>query len=228
MAEVLESECAVEMDKLATLCRLGIPERLRAEAWKYLLGVTRPEKAQELSLGKLMEQRYLRLERAWQSDPQLELTRRIKAEVRGHNAAAPHLRSRQRLERLLRTYLHCHAADYTSGMLHLLAPFEHVYRDSDTDAYFGFEGLMGQLSWALTFEGRKQMAVALLTLLRHLLPELYAHLEAEERLTTGTRGAETGRDWSRLVDTSTLDAQKRLTTGGWRPSSPIHSRMCEY
>ena len=32
MAEVLESECAVEMDKLATLCRLGIPERLRAEA----------------------------------------------------------------------------------------------------------------------------------------------------------------------------------------------------
>ena len=146
MAEVLESECAVEMDKLATLCRLGIPERLRAEAWKYLLGVTRPEKAQELSLGKLMEQRYLRLERAWQSDPQLELTRRIKAEVRGHHAAAPHLRSRQRLERLLRTYLHCHAADYTSGMLHLLAPFEHVYRDSDTDAYFGFEGLMGQLS----------------------------------------------------------------------------------
>ena len=161
------------------------------------------------------------------AQPQLELTRRIKAEVRGHHAAAPHLRSRQRLERLLRTYLHCHAADYTSGMLHLLAPFEHVYRDSDTDAYFGFEGLMGQLSWALTFEGRKQMAVALLTLLRHLLPELYAHLEAEERLTTGTRAAETGRDWSRLVDTSTLDAEKRLTTGGWRPSSPIHSRRCE-
>ena len=35
MAEVLESECSVEMDKLLALCRHGIPDRLRGEARKY-------------------------------------------------------------------------------------------------------------------------------------------------------------------------------------------------
>ena len=42
-----------------------------------------------------------------------------------------------RLERLLRTHLHRPSAQYTPGMAHLLGPFVHVYRASDTDAYYG-------------------------------------------------------------------------------------------
>eukprot|EP00967_Tisochrysis_lutea_P141507 scaffold260054_cov33-Tisochrysis_lutea.AAC.2 len=140
MAEVLESECSVEMDKLLSLCRHGIPDRLRAEAWKYLLGVMRPEKSQELSLGKQMEQRYQQLEQAGQADPQSELSREIKAEVWSYRSAEPFFReprTHQRLERLLRTYLHRHSTEYVPGMVHLLGPFVQVYRESDTDAYYG-------------------------------------------------------------------------------------------
>jgi hypothetical protein len=140
MAEVLESECSVEMDKLLSLCRHGIPDRLRGEAWKYLLGVMRPEKSQELSLGKLMEQRYQQLERAGQADAQSELTRQIKAEVRSYLSGElffREARTHQRLERLLRTYLYRHTSGYIPGMVHLLGPFVQVYRDSDTDAYYG-------------------------------------------------------------------------------------------
>jgi hypothetical protein len=140
MAEVLESECSVEMDKLLSLCRHGIPDRLRGEAWKYLLGVMRPEKSQELSLGKLMEQRYQQLERAGQADAHSELTRQIKAEVRGYRSGEPFFRearTHQRLERLLRTYLYRHTSGYIPGMVHLLGPFVQVYRESDTDAYYG-------------------------------------------------------------------------------------------
>jgi len=140
LAEVLESECSVEMDKLLSLCRHGIPERLRGEAWKYLLGVMRPEKSQELSLGKLMEQRYQQLERAGQADSESELTRRIKGEVRAHRASEPFFRdarTHQRLERLLRTYLHRHSSEYIPWMVHLLGPLVQVYRESDTDAYYG-------------------------------------------------------------------------------------------
>lgn len=137
---MLESECSVEMDKLLSLCRHGIPDRLRGEAWKYLLGVMRPEKSQELSLGKLMEQRYQQLERAGQADAQSELTRQIKAEVRGYLSGELFFResrTHQRLERLLRTYLYRHTSGYIPGMVHLLGPFVQVYRDSDTDAHYG-------------------------------------------------------------------------------------------
>lgn len=273
MAEVLESECSVEMDKLLSLCRHGIPDRLRGEAWKYLLGVMRPEKSQELSLGKLMEQRYQQLERAGQADAQSELTRQIKAEVRGYLSGELFFResrTHQRLERLLRTYLYRHTSGYIPGMVHLLGPFVQVYRDSDTDAHYGarafgsrrplphtikntepqpvappypttpgqlppswshpnlgshthnstgshglgagtrfalhaplfqtsprslsitdptsahpvqgFDELMSRLEWGLTFEGRKQMMVFFMTLLRHTLPDLYFHLEAEQRI----------------------------------------------
>ena len=43
-------------------------EETRAEAWKYLLGVARPEKSEELSLGKKMEQEYLDLEQEVRND----------------------------------------------------------------------------------------------------------------------------------------------------------------
>jgi hypothetical protein len=41
---------------------------------------------------------------------------------------------------------------------------------------------MSRLEWGLTFEGRKQMMVFFMTLLRHTLPDLYFHLEAEQRI----------------------------------------------
>mmetsp|Transcript_14632 Transcript_14632/g.44681 ORF Transcript_14632/g.44681 Transcript_14632/m.44681 type:complete len:143 (+) Transcript_14632:628-1056(+) len=41
---------------------------------------------------------------------------------------------------------------------------------------------MTRLEWGFTFEGRKQMIVFFMTLLRHTLPELYFHLEAEQRI----------------------------------------------
>merc|ERR1712070_1232176 len=86
LAEVLESETLVDMTTLLSLCAHGIPDRLRGDAWKYLLGVQRPEKSDEMSLGRRMEQEYLELERAW-TGPQSEmrqsdLRRRITREVR--------------------------------------------------------------------------------------------------------------------------------------------------
>ena len=66
LAEVLESETHVDMEKLLSLCRRGLPERLRAEVWKYLLGVSRPERSEEMTLGKRQEQEYLEFCKAWQ------------------------------------------------------------------------------------------------------------------------------------------------------------------
>jgi hypothetical protein len=56
LAELLESDTYVDMDKLLSLCRHGVPEHLLPEAWKYLLGVSQPERSEEMTEGKRMEQ----------------------------------------------------------------------------------------------------------------------------------------------------------------------------
>ena len=113
IAEVLEAETLVDMQKLRELSTHGIPNNLRAEAWKYLLGVARPEKDEEMSLHRQNIEEYRELEEAWQVDAQSELTRKIKAELKRHRPELPFFRdarTRQRLERLLRAFLHGSAA----------------------------------------------------------------------------------------------------------------------
>ena len=179
--DVLESETHVDMDKLLSLCRTGVPERLRGEAWKYLLGVSKPEKSEEMSLWKHMEQEYQELERAWQAVPQSELTRRIKDEIRRYRTEVPFFRdarTHQRLERVLRCYLWRRGEDFCPGMVHVLGPFAQVYA-SDSEAYYCFQQLMKKLEWSVAFEGCKQMTVTFMTLLRHTLPELYFYFEEQ-------------------------------------------------
>jgi hypothetical protein len=45
-AELLgeESESAVDLQTLREVSRFGIPDKLRGEVWKYLLGVAKPDK----------------------------------------------------------------------------------------------------------------------------------------------------------------------------------------
>ena len=177
LAEVLESETHVDMDKMLSLAQHGIPEELRAEAWKYMLGVSRPERAEEMSLRKRMEQEYKENERMWRSRPHGELARAVKTEVLPHRAALG--QSCARVESLLCCYFYTQGEDLRPGTVHLLWPFVHIY-SSDVEAYYCFQELMKHLEWALTFDGLKQMTVAFMTLLRHMLPELYSFLEEEQ------------------------------------------------
>ena len=149
----------------------------------YLLGVSPPEKSEEMSLGKRMGQEFAELERALLPQSS-ELTRCVKGEVKRRRARAPQeasrdAKTRQRLERLLRCYMHGHGDEFRPGMVHLLSPLVHVYA-TDVEAYFCFQELMRRLERAPTFEGCKQMAVTFMTLLRHTLPDLYFYFEEEQ------------------------------------------------
>ena len=179
MAEVLESETHVDMEKMLALADHGIPEHLRAEAWKYMLGVSRPERAEEMSLRKRMEAEHKEVERAWRARPNAELQLSVKSEVAPLRRVLESGRA-ARLELLLCCLLHAQGeSDVRPGTAHLLWPFVHIYH-ADVNAYFCFAELMKRLEWALTFDGCKQMTVAFMTLLRHTLPELYLFLEEEE------------------------------------------------
>ena len=178
MAEVLESETHVDMEKMLALAQQGgVPERLRAEAWKYMLGVSRPERAEEMSLRKRMEHEHKEVLTAWRSRPHGELARAVKAEVMPHRAALG--QSSTRAETILSCYVHTQGEDLRPGTVRLLLPFLQIY-PADVEAYSCFQELMKRLEWALTFDGCKEMTVAFMTLLRHALPELYSFLEEEQ------------------------------------------------
>jgi hypothetical protein len=167
------------MEKMLSLAQHGVPEHLRAEAWKYMLGISRPERAEEMSLRKRMEQEHKEIEKAWRLHPHGELARAVKAELMPHRAALG--QSCARLESILCCYQHTQGEELRSGTVHLLWPFVHIY-SADVEAYYCFQELMKRLEWALTFDGCKQMTVAFMTLLRHMLPELYFFLSEEQCL----------------------------------------------
>jgi len=177
LAEVLESETHVDMEKMLSLAFYGVPDRLRAEAWKYMLGVSQPERAAEMSLRKRMEHEHKEFERSWRSRPHGELARAVKAEVLPHRAAKG--QSGTRLESMLCCYLHAQGEEIRPGTVDLLWPFVQIY-SADVEAYYCFQELMKRLEFALSFDGCKQMTVAFMTILRHTLPELYSYLEEEQ------------------------------------------------
>ena len=157
LQEVLESETHVDMEKLVSLAQhQGVPDELRAEAWKYMLGVARPERAEEMSLRKRMEVEFKDIESAWRSRLPGEVARTVKVEVRPHSA--PEARTCARLESVLCAYLHTQGEELRPGTVHLLWPFVHIY-SADAEAYYCFTELMKRLEWSLTFDGCKQMQV---------------------------------------------------------------------
>lgn len=185
LAEVLDVEANIDMAQIVALSQHGVPERLRAEAWKYMLGVSRPDRSKEMSMRKWMEVEFVELERAWRSAGNGELARDVKAEVKPHRTeqgVSWDARTRGRLEGVLGCYLHAQGEDLTPGTVHLVCPFVHVF-PADVEAYACFTELMKSFLGGLSFEGCKRMHVTFMTALRHTLPELYAVFEEQECLT---------------------------------------------
>ena len=83
-----DEDVAVKVTTLDELiAQHGVPDHHRAEAWKYMLGVSRSERAEEMSIRKRMDNEHKELEKAWRAQPNGELARAVKAEVQPHRKA---------------------------------------------------------------------------------------------------------------------------------------------
>lgn len=183
--EVLhDSETHVDMVRLTQLCQNGIPDKLRADTWRYLLGVSRPEKLEEMSLVKRMAQEYIELERVWALSLDADVIRRVKHDIRRYlQASADQSRDvsagmRAPMEQVILRYLNYHPCEYDRGLVHLLGPFVHVYA-AEREMYYCFEALLSRLDSRLSQEGCLELMVSFNTIFRHTLPDLYRYFEDE-------------------------------------------------
>ena len=149
VSAILSAETHVEIDKLRVAAKHGIPPKLRGEAWKYLLSVSRPDKSEEMSTRRRDAEEYAKLDKA-----NVGLLRQVKAEAKRRTARGGHGPSRallgspqtaKRLENIIAAFLNHNAhLEYDPGMVHLLCPFVYAL-DDEADAFHCFARLMKHL-----------------------------------------------------------------------------------
>ncbi|KAJ3241060.1 hypothetical protein HDU78_002027 [Chytriomyces hyalinus] len=185
--QILEAETLVDIDKLRQAGRYGISDEVRADAWKYLLGVEAEDKSNELSKRQAKYDEYRQTER--QSN---DVMKRIRGEVsrycKARNSkvsaravsAAPPTDPTVPIENVVSAYLsHFRGTEYSPVMIYLSGPFAYLM-PTEADIYYSFIALMEMVE---THYAQASMAARLsefLMLFRTLLPDLHNHFEEEE------------------------------------------------
>ncbi|CEJ03090.1 hypothetical protein RMCBS344292_17080 [Rhizopus microsporus] len=82
--EILQSEVYVDLERLRILARHGIPNQLRSEVWKYLLGVQQADRSKELSSCKARREEYEQMDKE-----DIEIAKRIRGEVLRYQRRVP-------------------------------------------------------------------------------------------------------------------------------------------
>eukprot|EP00128_Syssomonas_multiformis_P018595 Colp12_sorted_trinity150504_noHs@24184 len=177
--EVLQSEVYVDMEKLSEMAQYGVPDEVRGEVWKYLLGVVHPDKSKEVSEIKEQSLEYMDY---CKDNP--EIMNRVRGEVKRYHPEIALFQKpeiRKLFEDVISTYMNRNShIEYSPSLIHLCGPLIFVSK-SEADVYYLFEALMKKLTEEIFTPENINKAVAdFTTFFRMLQPELYSHFEEEE------------------------------------------------
>ncbi|KAI8887865.1 RabGAP/TBC [Backusella circina FSU 941] len=176
--EILQSEVFVDLERLRMLARHGIPDQLRGEVWKYLLGVQQADRSKELSSYKARREEYNQMDKI-----DTDLVKRVRGEVTRYQRKVQALQEADYIpmfENVILGYLNANRdVEYSPGMVSLCAPFIY-FLEQECDAYFCFEKMMQALEEYNTTMSLKEQVARFMTLFRCGLPELCSYFEDEE------------------------------------------------
>ncbi|KAI9203968.1 rab-GTPase-TBC domain-containing protein [Polychytrium aggregatum] len=177
--DIINAEMLVDMEKLGFAAQHGIPDEVRGEVWKYLLGVYSADKASEMPSIKAKAEEYSRL-----TKDKSEVINRVRGE------ASRYVKSRSKyfksqdyiltIENVLTTFLNHHRhIDYSPALVHFCGPL--VYSMSaEAEVYYSLEKIVQSLDDHLAQHSISERLSNFITLFRTLLPDLYNHFEEEE------------------------------------------------
>ncbi|KAI8062644.1 rab-GTPase-TBC domain-containing protein [Gongronella butleri] len=138
--EILQSEVYVDIDRLRILARHGVPQQIRGDVWKFLLGVEQADRSKELSSSKERQEEYAQIDK---TDP--DVAKRIRGEVSRYQRKVRELEGKhyaEQFENVILAYLNTNrSVEYSPGMVALCAPFIYCL-DKEYDAYYCFERMM--------------------------------------------------------------------------------------
>eukprot|EP00842_Homolaphlyctis_polyrhiza_P000418 jgi/Hompol1/1377/HPOL_005585-RA len=182
--ELLGAESLVDIEKLRSSARYGIPDEVRGHVWKLLLGVEsidkRSEESQELQhADKYREYSYL------QRDDTQTLKR-----VRGETSRYCWRRKKefdkagisdfeQTIENVVSIFVTVHQQSQPEVLVPVCGPLTFTM-GAEAEVYFALERLMSLIDEFYSVQDLNQRLANFLVLFRVLLPELYNHFEEEE------------------------------------------------
>ncbi|RCH77578.1 hypothetical protein CU098_002272, partial [Rhizopus stolonifer] len=177
--EILQSEVYVDLERLRILARHGVPNQLRSEVWKYLLGVQQADRSKELSLSKARREEYEQMDKE-----DIDTAKRIRGEVLRYQRRVPDVLQEKEyvnsFVNIILAYLNSNRdIEYSASLVSLCAPFIYVM-DTECDAYFCFERMMQALEEHSSSFSLKEQVAYFMTLFRCSLPELCNYFEDEE------------------------------------------------
>jgi len=179
--ELLGGEVFIDMDKLAAISKHGIPDKVRPEVWKYLLGISKNDKSEEEKVKKQQQQDYKEIDK---NDS--EITKKIRSHLKRYQSYHKERTSDQRIkidfqsveirnkiENILISYVNYNndIEYYSFGMLAILGPFIAILQ-SESDIFFCFVSMMKKIDENLNNEGLASKLSRFIMLFRSVLPEL--------------------------------------------------------
>ncbi|KAJ3095230.1 hypothetical protein HDU97_007134 [Phlyctochytrium planicorne] len=180
--ELLLAETLVDLDKLRSAARHGIPDEVRGEVWKFLLGVENPNKANEISKRQAKHEEYRQFEREKENT---EIMKRVRGEVSRYqrSRSTKQFKSKdpgQVIESVLSTYLSYNRdVEYSAALVYLCGPFANVL-GLEPDVFYCFTSMMQRIEDYYSSNDLNSRLSDFLMLFRTLIPDLYNHFEEEE------------------------------------------------
>eukprot|EP01111_Echinosteliopsis_oligospora_P012240 TRINITY_DN4168_c0_g1_i1.p1 TRINITY_DN4168_c0_g1~~TRINITY_DN4168_c0_g1_i1.p1 ORF type:complete len:284 (-),score=65.15 TRINITY_DN4168_c0_g1_i1:16-867(-) len=178
--ELLSGESHIDMRKLQDVANHGVPERVRADVWRYLLEISKPDKAGEDRLKKQQHQDFQEMKK---TNP--EVTKKVRNQlkrfrVKDKGGFFQTSEVRASMENIIATYTNYNTdIEYQSGMLFLLGPLVYLMNSED-DAFFCFIALMKKIEQDFFLEGVRNKVARFMMYFRSVQPELFNHFEEEE------------------------------------------------
>ncbi|KAI8326261.1 ankyrin repeat-containing protein [Martensiomyces pterosporus] len=179
--EVLESEVFIDVNKLRKYARHGIPDQIRGEVWKYLLGVEKSDRSSEFTQRRARYDSYQEIDKE-----NVEVSKRVRGEVnryllrtRKDDLLDPHTVPAV-FEAVICAYINCNNhVEYSPALVQICAPFV-ITMKTDYDVYSGFERLVNILYEPSLDNNINKRVAQFLSYFRTLMPELYNYFEEED------------------------------------------------
>jgi hypothetical protein len=192
--ELLNNDIRLDIEKLRDFSRHGIPNEVRGDVWKCLLGVREEETyhnhhqlPKSLSNGGRKspdDVHYNQYERQRFSEPDIELSKYLRGSINRYQNRVPQFRNSANLSGVLENVLRAFVSNNSSvefkpELIDLCAPLVYILQD-EMQVYLTFERLIAYLDDYFSELSIQNRLVNFTTLFRTVLPDLYDYFEEEE------------------------------------------------
>mmetsp|Transcript_62860 Transcript_62860/g.149791 ORF Transcript_62860/g.149791 Transcript_62860/m.149791 type:complete len:289 (+) Transcript_62860:176-1042(+) len=179
--DILIADTYVDLARLKMRAQHGIPSEIRAEVWKYLLDVSKPDKSEEVSTTKRLAENYWDMTETAQND--VETLRSVKLQLRSYTPqweAALDAKSRKMIERIAVCFLYHNTFAECSPSVAFLLPPVLICTQEESDAFYCFQGLMVRVITHMPEQDMKLRVARFVMLFKTIYPDINAALEEEE------------------------------------------------